>query len=92
MQSERSLFYNELAIASLTVGITSFIQLFGLEKGITAMVFGILAIRRIKADPSQGGKKLAIAGVVLGGAYTLLALMMLPHALEMIKGIMNTAQ
>ena len=65
METEKSLFYNELAIASLTIGVTSFIQLFGLEKGITAIVFGILAIKRLKQDQSQRGKNLAIAGVIL---------------------------
>lgn len=91
MQTEKSMFYNELAIASLTIGVTSFIQLFGLEKGITAIVFGILAIRRLKVDQSQRGKNLAIAGIVLGGIYTILALAMLPHALEVAKKIMSTA-
>jgi len=92
MQEEKAVFYNELAIASLTIGITSFIQLFGLEKSITAIVFGVLAYRRIKQDNSQRGKKLAIAGVVLGCLYTVLAFAMLPHALEVARNLMQNAK
>ena len=92
METEKSLFYNELAIASLTIGITSFIQLFGLEKGITAIVFGVLALKRLKQDQSQRGKNLATAGVILGAIYTIIALTMLPHAIEIAKGIISKAQ
>lgn len=92
MQTEKSLFYNELAIASLTIGITSFIQLFGLERSITAIVFGVLALKRLKHDQSQRGKNLAIAGMILGGIYTVLAFAMLPHAIEIAKSIISKAQ
>lgn len=92
METEKSTYYSELAIASLTIGILSFIQLFGLERSITAIVFGVLALRRMKQDESQKGKKIAIAGIVVGGIYTLIAFAIMPHAIEVAKNIMrNTA-
>lgn len=91
-KEEKALFYNELAIASLTIGITSFIQLFGLEKSITSIVFGILAFKRLKQDQTQRGKNLAIAGIVLGLIYTVVALVMLPQAIEVAKNIIKAAQ
>lgn len=92
MEQEKNTFYNELAIASLTVGILSFIQLFGLERSITAIVFGVLALKRIKQDEAQKGKKMAIAGIVLGIVYTALAIAMIPHAIELAKGLINSAK
>ncbi len=92
MEQEKNTFYNELAIASLTIGILSFIQLFGLERSITAIVFGILALKRIKHDEAQRGKKLAIVGIVLGVIYTAIAIAMIPHALELAKNIINSAK
>lgn len=92
METEKSSYYNELAIASLTVGILSFINLLGLERSITAIVFGILALRRIKQDESQSGKRLAIAGIVLGILYTLVAIAILPQAIELAKKIITTAK
>jgi len=92
MQREKSLYYNELAIASLTVGVISFIQLFGLEQSITAIVFGILALKRIKQDESQRGKGIALAGIVLGAIYSVLAISMLPHAIEIAKDMINAAK
>lgn len=92
MQTEKTSYYNELAIASLTIGIISFIQLFGLEKSITAIVFGVLAIKRMKQEETQRGKQLAISGIVLGVLYSIIALAVLPHAIEIVKKIMNTVK
>lgn len=65
---------SELAIASLTFGILSFVQLAGLEKAIAAIVFGILCLRRIAAPQSNArGEGLAAAGIVLGVIYAIIA-------------------
>ena len=57
---------SEFAIASLVLGIISFIHLFSFEKSIAAIVFGILALKRIEKNSQSEGKKLAIAGIALG--------------------------
>ena len=57
---------SEFAVASLVVGIVSFVQLFNIEKPIVAVIFGILALKRITRDNQLGGKKLALAGIILG--------------------------
>lgn len=57
---------NEFAIASLVMGILSFIHIAGIEKAIVAVVFGILAKKRINAAPGIKGKKLALSGIILG--------------------------
>ena len=65
---------SELAIASLTLGILSFIHLGGAEKAIAAVVFGILALKRIAAPQSNArGEGLAAAGIVLGIIYAIIA-------------------
>jgi len=56
---------SEFAIASLVIGIFSFIQLWGMEKPLMAIAFGILALRGIKKSEMRG-KNLAIAGIILG--------------------------
>ena len=57
---------SEFAIASLVIGITSFINLVGMEKAIAAIIFGILALKKIEQDKQLLGKQLAKAGVILG--------------------------
>ena len=57
---------NEFAIASLVIGIVSFISLGGLEKAILAIVFGALALKRIEKENQLSSKKLAKAGILLG--------------------------
>jgi hypothetical protein len=92
MDTEKSSYYSELAIASLTIGILCFMQLFGLERSIAAIVFGILALRRIKQDETLRGRGLAIAGIVLGIIYSLIAIVIMPQAIELAKSIINTAK
>ena len=92
METEKSLYYSELAIASLTIGVLCFIQLFGLERSIAAIVFGILALRRIKQDETLKGKGLAIAGIAMGAIYSLIAIAVMPQAIEVAKNIINTAK
>jgi len=69
---------NEFAVASLVLGIISFVSLFGMEKPIAAIVFGVLALKNIQAAPQESrGKNLAIAGIVLGAAALTLAIIIL---------------
>lgn len=64
----------EFAIVSLTLGILSFIQLAGIEKAIAAIVFGVLALKKIAAPESNArGEGMAAAGIVLGIIYALIA-------------------
>ena len=64
---------SEFAIASLVIGILSFIQLAGFEKATAAVVFGILSLRRIARPQSNArGEGLAAAGIVLGAIYVII--------------------
>ena len=54
------------AVASLIAGIFCFIQLLGAEKGILAVIFGILALKEISTDPEIKGRGKAVAGMILG--------------------------
>lgn len=90
MEQEKTTFYSELAIASLTLGVLCFIQLFGLERSIAAIVFGVLALKRIKQDETLRGKGLAIAGIILGIIYCLVAIAVIPQAIEVAKNMMRS--
>lgn len=63
---EQKITTSEFAIASLVMGIISFVHIFNMEKPIVAVVFGILALKRVGMSPQWKGKNLAIAGIVLG--------------------------
>jgi hypothetical protein len=54
-----------LAIASLVLGIVSFIPLVGVLLGILAIIFGIVSFSKIKKE-NLGGRGFAIAGIILG--------------------------
>lgn len=64
--------FSEFAIVSIVVGILSFVTVLGLEKAIVAVVFGILALRRIGKNPQVRGRALAVAGIVLGSIAVVL--------------------
>lgn len=57
----------KLAIAALTMGLLSFVHLFGVEKAAMAVAFGAMALK----DPALTGRgqKLAKAAVMIGIAY-----------------------
>ena len=71
-----------LAVISLVCGILAVILggccgLFGLPLALAAIVTGFISLNRIKADPEQyGGHGLALAGVIVGAASIVLALLM----------------
>lgn len=62
----RALKRNAFALASLVLGIFSFLNLAGFEKPLLAIAFGLLALRELARDPTQRGRGLAIAGIALG--------------------------
>jgi hypothetical protein len=61
---------NGYAVASL---VLSLVWMLGLGS-LLAVIFGHIALGQIKRDPYQGGKGLAIAGLVIG--YAALALIL----------------
>ena len=61
---------NTLAVWSLVTGIASFVCCCGIL-GPIAIVLGIIALSQIKENPNQGGKGMAIAGLVLGCIHLL---------------------
>lgn len=75
---------NEFAIASLLLGIFSFIQVLGIEKAALAILFGILALREIKKEETSG-RNLAILGIILGVIYVVLVLSVLPYLSQYLK-------
>jgi hypothetical protein len=60
---------NGMAIASFCCAVASFSLVVTCIPGI---VFGHIALREIKRDPTQGGSGMAIAGIVIG--YIILAM------------------
>ncbi len=64
-----------LALASMICGITSLVCCLNLVTGIPAIVLGIIAMNKEKADPANyGGKGMALAGVITGGLGVLLGI------------------
>ena len=79
----------KLASIALLLGIASLINLFGLEKGIVAIVAGWMAIREIKEEPLLKGKGIAWAGFILGvlSIITIISLLIWkgPHLLQQLR-------
>lgn len=73
MEEEKNI-VSEFAIASLVMGIVSFVHLFSLEKPVIAIVFGILAMRRMGKNNKLEGRKLAVSGIILGAISFILIL------------------
>lgn len=82
---------NRLAIVALLLGITSFINLFGLEKGIMAIIAGWMAIGEIREEPELGGKGMAWAGLVLGAVSVVAIIIFIalkgPQFLDYLKNL-----
>ncbi len=74
---------SSFAIASLLVGIFSFLQFLGGEKAILAILFGILALREIK-EKGFTGKYLAIGGIVLGIIYIAILVIFWPFIMKLV--------
>ena len=69
---------NGLAIASLVCGICGFLYLI---PAILGIVFGVIAVRQINRDRTEGkttdGKGMAIAGIATGVAWLVLVLIII---------------
>ncbi len=76
---------SKFAIVSLVLGIFSFVQLFGLEKGILAVIFGFLALNEISNHSEVEGKNYAWAGIALGTLYLILAITLLSIKFPQLK-------
>ncbi len=63
---------NGMAIAALVTGIASYVV--GITS-IPAIILGIVALNQIKKDPTQDGKGMAIAGIVLGSVFIVLTIL-----------------
>jgi hypothetical protein len=79
-----------LAMASLIAGLLSFLQLFGLEKAVFAVVLGALALGQVVPGAEQG-KRYAYIGIALGTLYIITLLLILamkgPGIVSMLKRI-----
>ncbi len=66
------------AMAALLTGITCYVSLLGMEKGILAVIFGILALRSLPAPRLVERRAWAWAGVALGvGVIVLVPVLLL---------------
>lgn len=74
-----------LGVVSVTVGWCCY---FGVITGPVALGLGVYALSLIKKDPSKyGGRRMAIAGMVLGSLYfVFLALIILLYGLSFLMG------
>lgn len=48
------------------MGLVLLLMGFGFLLGIIAIIFGVVAISQIRKDPSLGGRRMAVAGLVCG--------------------------
>ncbi len=79
----------KLASIALLLGIFSFVNLLGLEKGIMAIIVGWMAIREIKEEPLLKGKGMAWVGFILGALSIISIIFMLiwkgPQLLQQLR-------
>jgi len=74
------------ALASLLLGIASFVHLLGIEKAILAIAFGVLAMRPPMARLHQNWAK---AGMILGGLMIIIVLFSLLFFHEELFGLID---
>lgn len=68
---------NGMSIASLVLGLVGLPLCFLLVPSLLAVIFGFVGLSQIKNDPSQRGRGMAIAGVVLGASILALVVLAL---------------
>ena len=81
---------SNFALISLILGIVSFIQLLGVEKGILGIIFGIVALREMSRQPELKGRNLAIIGIVLGVVYIIVLCIFFPYVKELLIRMSGT--
>lgn len=58
----------KIAIISLGVGVISFLNLFGIEKAVLAILLGYIALKEVSSEQKKANK-FAIGGIILGAVY-----------------------
>ena len=76
------------ATASLLLGIASFLSLLGLEKGILAVIFGLLALKAQPLPLLAARRAWAKTGLVLGAIYVALVLVIVLVGWRILVGLM----
>jgi uncharacterized membrane protein YhaH (DUF805 family) len=78
---------SDFAIASLILGLISFIQLLGIERAVAAIIFGIIALRQISKEPELRGRWLAVTGIILGVLYLSLLVGFWPQIMQILRRV-----
>jgi hypothetical protein len=71
------------AIAAGYLALFAVLPIFGLLPGILAVIFGILALKKINRDPSLCGKGRAWFGIIVGGLVPLIWIAVFAIAVSM---------
>ena len=68
---------NSPALASYYLGVFSLIPFLGIPLGVAAFFLGIKGLRKVKEHPEVKGKVHAWVGVIAGGLFSLLYLILI---------------
>lgn len=66
-----------MSVASLVLGLVGLPLCFLFVPSLLAVIFGIVGLNQIKSDPTQSGRGLAIAGLILGAVMLVLVVLAL---------------
>jgi hypothetical protein len=72
---------------SVIFGLSSFFPLLGLALGITAVLYGTLATRTLKAHNIEDGRGAAAAGFVIGSLGLIAQACIILYAMKLISGV-----
>jgi hypothetical protein len=76
-----------LGISSFVVGIIPIFGLLALPAGILAVIFGSIALKRIKEEPGiYGGRGMALAGLILGIVFLSIVVLALLFLIIFLSG------
>ena len=71
---------------SVIFGLSSFFPLLGLALGITAVLYGTMAVRTLKAHNIEDGRGSATAGFVIGSLGLIAQACIILYAMKLISG------